>query len=96
MRDVVVKSRYMPDFQIGASVSLDTGRPIVDFRVGDGDEDSLTPAEARRLAAALVRAADCCDAKSAAAKAWRSSPVAEESRPSARHTVSARARKEGK
>ena len=75
MDTVNIKLRYMPDIQIGASVSLATGRPIVDFRVGDADEDSLTPAEARRIAAVLEQAADCCDAKSATAKAARTTPV---------------------
>jgi hypothetical protein len=83
---------------VDASVSLDSGRPIVDFRIDGDDEHTLTPAEARRVAAALIKAADCCDAKSAAARAWRSSPVAEESatpsgqRHRTRHTVAARGR----
>lgn len=80
MRTTTIKPRHMPDISIGASVSIDTGKPIVGFRVGDGDEDTLTPAETRRLAALLIRAADCCDAKSAMAKEWRSTPMREESR----------------
>lgn len=87
MREVIIKLRYLPDIRIGATVSLDTGRPIVDFRIGDGDAESLTPAEARRVAAVLLRSAACCDAKSAAAKAWRSTPVREESKPRTRHTI---------
>lgn len=79
LRTLTVKLRHMPDILIDASVSLDTGKPIVDFRIDGGHEETLTPAEARRVAAALIRAADCCDAKSTAAKAWRSSPVVEES-----------------
>ncbi len=89
IRTLTIKLRRMPDVLIGASVSLDTGKPVVDFRVYDGEAETLTPAEARRLAAALVRAADCCDAKSAAAKAWHSSPVVEES--TSRHTQPPRA-----
>lgn len=80
MRAVTLKTKYLPDVTIGASVSLDTGRPIVDFRCGDGDDFSLTPAEARRMATTLIKAADCCDAKSAAAKALGSRPATEESR----------------
>ncbi len=81
MNPITLKMKYLPEITLGASVSLDTGRPIVDFRCGDGDEFALTPAEARKLAAVLVRAAECCDAKSAVAKAWRSTPVREESKP---------------
>jgi len=81
IRTLAVKLRHMPDVSIGASVSLDTGKPVVDFRIAGGDEETLTPAEARRVAAGLVRAADCCDAKSAAARARRSSPVVEEAAP---------------
>lgn len=90
LRTLTIKLRHMPDISIGASVSLDTGKPIVDFRIDAGDKETLTPAEARRVAASLVRAADCCDAKSAAARAWRSSPVVEESTP--RHTLLPRKR----
>lgn len=81
MREVTIRLRHLPDILIGASVSLDSGRPIVDFRIGDGDDETLTPTEARRVAAVLLRAAACCDAKSAAAKAWKSTPVREESKP---------------
>ena len=81
MNPITLKMKFLPEITLGASVSLDTGRPIVDFRCGDGDEYSLTPAEARKMAAALVRAAECCDRKSAVARAWRSTPVREESRP---------------
>ncbi len=81
MNPITLQMKYLPEITLGASVSLDTGRPIVDFRCGDGDEYSLTPAEARKMAAALVRAAECCDRKSAVARAWRSTPVREESRP---------------
>jgi hypothetical protein len=72
---ITLQMKHLPEITLGASVSLDTGRPIVGY--GDGDEFALTPAEA----AALVRAAECCDAKSAMAKAWRSTPVREESSP---------------
>ena len=63
MRDVTVKMRHSPDFIIDASVSIDTGRPIVGIRVVNDDPLAMTPTEARRLAAALVRAAICCEAK---------------------------------
>jgi hypothetical protein len=46
LRTLTVKLRHMPDVSIGASVSLDTGKPIVDFRIDGGDEETLTPAEA--------------------------------------------------
>lgn len=82
MTPVTVRLRYLPDIEIGASVSLDSGRPVVDFRMGDGDDETFTPAEARRLATVLIRAANCCDAKSAVAKAWRSTPAIEQSKPS--------------
>jgi hypothetical protein len=81
MIPITIQMKHLPEITLGASVSLYTGRPIVDFRYGDGDECALLPAEARKLAAALVRAAECCDAKSAVAKAWRSTPVREESNP---------------
>lgn len=88
LRTTTVRLRHMPDILIGASVSIDTGRPVVDFQIDGDDEETITPAEARRVAAALVRAADCCDAKSAAARAWRSTPAIEESAP--RRTLPAR------
>ena len=87
IRTITIKLRHMPDISIDASVSIDTGKPIVDFRIDD-DDGLLTPAEARRISAALIKAANCCDAKAAAAKAWRSSPATEESSP--RHTLKAR------
>lgn len=94
MRTATVKLRHMPDVMVDASVSLDTGRPIVDFRIDGDDEQTLTPAEARRVAVALIKAADCCDAKEAAARAWGSSPVTEESASPRgqrhRHTLPAR------
>lgn len=68
IRDIVVKMRHMPDVIIDASVSINTGRPIVGFRLDQDDSLHMTPAEARRVAAALVKAADCCDAKSAHAR----------------------------
>lgn len=67
--DKTIRLRHMVDLIIGASVSIDTGRPIVTVRVGDGDCDAMTPTEARRVAAALIRAAECCDAKTAHASA---------------------------
>ncbi len=94
LRTRTIELRHMPDISIDASVSVDTGRPIVDFRIDGRDEETLTPVEARRVAVVLVRAADCCDAKSAAARAWRSSPVVEEAAP--RHTLAPRARTEAK
>jgi len=68
MKDIVLSAKHLPKVTIGASVSFDTGRPIVEFRCGDYDESSLTPAEARRMARALVKAAECCDKKSASTK----------------------------
>lgn len=67
--DKIIRPRHMPDIEIGATVSIDTGRPIVTVRVGDGDADALSPVEARRVARALVKAAECCDQKTAACKA---------------------------
>lgn len=81
MRTATVRLRHMPDIMVDASVSLDTGNPIVDFRIDGCDEQTMTPDEARKVAYALLKAVDCCRAKSAAAKAWRSSPVREESQP---------------
>lgn len=63
MRDMVVKMRHMPDVIVDASVSIDTGRPIVGFRLDQDDSRHMTPAEARRVATALMRAAICCEAK---------------------------------
>lgn len=73
--DKTIKLRHMVDLEIGASVSIDTGRPIVTVRVGEGDCDAMTPTEARRVAVALVKAAECCDAKVAHAKAHATSMV---------------------
>lgn len=81
MRTAIVRLRHMPDIMVDASVSLDTGKPIVDFRIVRRATVTLTPDEACRVAHALLKAVDCCRAKSAAAKAWRSSPVREESKP---------------
>lgn len=85
IQTITIKLRHMPDILVDASVSLDSGKPIVDFRIDGDDEQTLTPLEARRVAATLIKAADCCDAKSAAAKVWRSSPVSEESMPARGH-----------
>lgn len=68
MRDLIVRMRHMPDIVIGASVSIDTGHPVVCFRIDNDDEMPMTASEARRVAAALVKAAQCCEAKSAYAK----------------------------
>lgn len=63
MRTVELKMRRMPDVLVDATVSLETGRPVVTVRVGDGDDSEMTPSEARRVAKALIRAAECCDSK---------------------------------
>jgi hypothetical protein len=65
---LVIKPRDMPEINIEATVLL-TGKPVVDVRIGDDDTAYLFPAEARRFAAALTKAADCCDAKKVAARA---------------------------
>ena len=78
IRTITIKLRHMPDILIDASVDIHTGKPVVDFRIDGQDEETMTPTEARRLADALVKAADCCDAKSTVARAWRSVPSLEE------------------
>ncbi len=74
IRTIRIKLRHMPDVLIDASVAVDTGKPTVYLRIDGGDQVPLTPTEARRWAAGLVKAADCCDAKSAAALKIRSRP----------------------
>ena len=68
MRTVVIKPLGQPIIEIDATVCVSNGKPVVDFRIGDDDDYALRPVEARRLAVALQKAADCCDAKREAAK----------------------------
>lgn len=64
MKSIELKMRHTVDMAIDATVSIDTGRPVVAVhRYGPFDDEHFTPAEARRLAKALVKAADCVDAK---------------------------------
>lgn len=69
MRTAVVRAGDgCPEARVDASVSLSTGRPVVDLQFDGMDEWTLTPGVARRIAVALLRAADCCDAKTRVAR----------------------------
>lgn len=69
IRTITIRRPRQPSVSVDASVSIDTGRPIVDVQIDDGDNLTLTPVQSRRLAAALLKAASCCDAKATAARA---------------------------
>lgn len=68
MRTIVIKPLGQPIMEIDATVYVSNGKPVVDFRIADHYDYPLRPVEARRLAVALQKAADCCDAKKEAAK----------------------------
>jgi hypothetical protein len=46
--------RHAPQFRIGEYATMPSGRPGVSIRIGDGDADMLSLAEARAIAGALL------------------------------------------
>lgn len=65
MKEIQVDMTHGACFHVGATVSLHTGKPVVEIRQAKDDGSLLTPIEAERLAKALLRAATCARAKAA-------------------------------
>jgi len=54
-RERLVKMTQAPDYRVGLTASLETGRYVVELRPDNGWDDGtiMTPAQARNLARAL-------------------------------------------
>ena len=65
IKETTVKLRNAADFVVDNTVSVSSGRPLVELRPDDPyfDPYHLTPGEARALARALTKHADAADAK---------------------------------
>ena len=64
MKTITIKPRDNPDLEIDATVNVMTGRPVVAVHQSPLQEDvTLSPIEARRVAKALLKAADVAQAK---------------------------------
>lgn len=68
MKEIEIKMTHGESYRVGVAVSAYTGEPVAELRFGDDDEGDgilLTPSEAKRLGAALLKAAACAQAKEA-------------------------------
>ncbi len=67
IREKTVKLTQAPDFIVGLTASLESGRYVVELRADNGHDDGtlLTPSQARNVAHALEQYADLADLEQA-------------------------------